>query len=175
MRRVRSLLRILWCWWRLGRPVLLVRCAWCVPKRLLRIKPCDWAQAGLPTDSVCGRCRAIHFPEVDRVSCAVSSATAGRVRLISSSASRQLRPATAGAFAEKGTGNLAGAGSRCLAGPDGRSIRGAEHAWAGPAGGENLSVIGPGDWRRFFIWARSARGRRNGVSDKIRARVEKLK
>jgi hypothetical protein len=45
------------------RPVVLVRCAWCEPKRIIGEKDCDWSQAGLITDSICRACLRVHFPE----------------------------------------------------------------------------------------------------------------
>lgn len=62
----------------LRRPVVRVRCAWCVPKRVIGEKACPWSQAGLATDSICEDCRRVHFPVVPALFPVLSAEDVGR-------------------------------------------------------------------------------------------------
>lgn len=49
----------------LRRPEMIVVCAWCEPKRVVRTVPCRWSSAGMVTHTICPECREYHFPRIE--------------------------------------------------------------------------------------------------------------
>lgn len=48
----------------LRRPEMIVVCAWCEPKRVVRTVPCRWSSAGMVSHTICPQCRDYHFPAI---------------------------------------------------------------------------------------------------------------
>lgn len=52
-----------WCgvWLGFVKPRMLVRCAWCSPKKIIGEKRCDRVDDGRFTDGICPQCRETYF------------------------------------------------------------------------------------------------------------------